>query len=54
MNFEARGIAAQRQGENSSAQAPKRDSPPVDLAIMSNGTRPGRERDLRAILNERT
>ena len=35
-----RGIAAQRQGENSSAQAPKRDSPPIDRAIMSNGALP--------------
>jgi len=31
---------AERQGENSSAQAPKQDSPPIDLAIMSNGALP--------------
>jgi hypothetical protein len=31
---------AERQGENSSAQAPKRDSPSIDLAIISNGALP--------------
>jgi len=40
MNFVAQGIAAQRQGENSSAQAPKQASPPIDLAILSNGAPP--------------
>jgi hypothetical protein len=36
MNFAWRGIAARRQGENSSAQAPKQASPSIDLAIISN------------------
>jgi hypothetical protein len=38
--YAARGIAAQRQGENSLAQAPKQDSPSIDQAIFSNGARP--------------